>query len=160
MYTITSNCHLKHFQRKMAPFPSMKERLKFWQQKCSYLANIQLHLKFMTYKNTEASIKSKVQFTIFQPLVKSVYKGNESLSFLESKIWDMLLHSYKVMPDLKSFKATFKKQILEIRNNLQVILTILERFIVPILVLLKYLSYLNRLKNFPFVNLNITLIYC
>ena len=40
----------------------------------------------------------------FRPLVKSVYKGTESLTFLGPKIWDILPDTYKDMPDLNSFK--------------------------------------------------------
>ena len=46
-----------------------------------------------------------------RPLVKSVYKGTESLSFLGPKIWDILLDTYKDMPDLNSLKVAFKKWI-------------------------------------------------
>ena len=37
-----------------------------------------------------------------RPLVKSVYKGTESLSFLRPKIWDILPDTYKDLPDLDS----------------------------------------------------------
>ena len=45
----------------------------------------------------------------FRPLVKSVYKGTESLSFLRPKIWDILPDTYKDMSDLNSFKLASKK---------------------------------------------------
>ena len=45
----------------------------------------------------------------FRPLVKSVCKGTESLSFLGPKIWDILPDTYKDMPDLNSFKLALKK---------------------------------------------------
>ena len=35
----------------------------------------------------------------FTPLVKSVYKGTESLSFFGPKIWDTLPNTYKDMPE-------------------------------------------------------------
>ena len=41
--------------------------------------------------------------------MKSVYKGTESLSFLELKIWDILRDTYKDLPDLNSFKVALKK---------------------------------------------------
>ena len=44
-----------------------------------------------------------------RPLVKSVYKGTESLSFLGPKIWDILPDIYKGLPDLNSFKKALKK---------------------------------------------------
>ena len=40
----------------------------------------------------------------FRSLVKSVYKGTESLSFLGPKIWNILPDTYKDMPDLNSVK--------------------------------------------------------
>ena len=43
------------------------------------------------------------------PLVKSVCKGTESLSFLGPKIWDILPDTYKDLPDLDSFKVALKK---------------------------------------------------
>ena len=46
---------------------------------------------------------------LFRPLVKSVYKGTESLSFLGPKICDILPDSYKDMPDLNSFKLALKR---------------------------------------------------
>ena len=45
------------------------------------------------------------------PLVKSVYKGTESSSFLGPKIWDILPDTYKDIPDLISFKVGLKKCI-------------------------------------------------
>ena len=45
----------------------------------------------------------------FRPLVKSVYKGTQSLSFLGPKIWDILPDTYKDMSDLNSFKLALKK---------------------------------------------------
>ena len=43
------------------------------------------------------------------PLVKSVYKGTKSSSFLGPKIWDILPDTYKDIPDLNSFKVGLKK---------------------------------------------------
>ena len=40
----------------------------------------------------------------FRPLVKSAYKGTESLLFLGPKSWDILPDTYKDMPHLNSFK--------------------------------------------------------
>ena len=41
-----------------------------------------------------------------RPLVKSVYKGTESLSFLGPNIWYILPDPYEGNPDLSSFKVT------------------------------------------------------
>ena len=46
-----------------------------------------------------------------RPLVKSVNKGTESLSFLGPKIWDILPDTCKDISDLNSFKLALKKQI-------------------------------------------------
>ena len=45
----------------------------------------------------------------FRPLVKSVYKGTESLSFLGPKIWNILPNTYKDILDLNSFKLALKR---------------------------------------------------
>ena len=45
----------------------------------------------------------------FRPVVKSVYKGTESLLFLGPKIWDILPDTYKDVPDLNSFKLALKR---------------------------------------------------
>ena len=44
-----------------------------------------------------------------RPLVTSVYKDTESLSFLGPKLWDILPDTYKDIPDLNSFKLALKK---------------------------------------------------
>ena len=60
-------------------------------------------------------LKDKPQYNLrynslfSRPLVKSVYKGTESLSFLGPKIWDILPDIYKGLPDLNSFKKALKK---------------------------------------------------
>ena len=46
---------------------------------------------------------------VFRPLVKSVYKSTESVSFLGPNIWDILPDTYKDMPDLNSFKLALKR---------------------------------------------------
>ena len=46
----------------------------------------------------------------FRPLVKSVYKGTASLSFLGPKIWDILPDTYRDMLDLNSFKLALRRQ--------------------------------------------------
>ena len=51
----------------------------------------------------------RYNFLFSRPLVKSVYKGTESLSFLGPKIWDILPDTYKDLPDLDSFKVALKK---------------------------------------------------
>ena len=44
-----------------------------------------------------------------RPLVKSVCKGSESVSFLETKIWDMLPDDDKYRDNLNTFKNKIKK---------------------------------------------------
>ena len=44
-----------------------------------------------------------------RPLVKSVYKGTKSLSFLGPKICDIVPHTSKDFPNLNSFKVALKK---------------------------------------------------
>ena len=66
----------------------------------------------------------------FRPLVKSAYKGTESLLFLGPKIWDILPDTYKDMPHLNSFK-------LYRDGDLPIVLAESVRFILPMLVLFK-----------------------
>ena len=44
-----------------------------------------------------------------RPLVRSVYNGTESASFLGPKIWDLLPNEFKEMENLESFKRAIKK---------------------------------------------------
>ena len=44
-----------------------------------------------------------------RPLVKSVYKGTESVSFLGPQIWNILPDTYMDLLDLNSFKVALKK---------------------------------------------------
>ena len=89
----------------------MKGILKFWQQKCSKLAkNLappQMHEIFKIKDQPHYNLRYNSLF--FRPLVKSVYKGTESLSFSGPKIWDILPDTYKDMPDLNSFKLFLKR---------------------------------------------------
>ena len=47
----------------------------------------------------------RYNYLFSRPLVKSVDKVTENLSFLGPKIWDMLQVTHKDMPDLNSFKV-------------------------------------------------------
>ena len=44
------------------------------------------------------------------PLVKSIYNGTESISFLGSKIWDILHNEIKEMETVQAFKAARKME--------------------------------------------------
>ena len=44
-----------------------------------------------------------------RPLVKSVYHGSDSVSFLEPKIWNMLPDNWKGIDNLYTFKKKVKK---------------------------------------------------
>ena len=57
--------------------------------------------------NSRYNLRQVSEFS--RPLVKSVYHGNESVSFLEPKIWDMLPDDYKDIDNLKTFKNKIKK---------------------------------------------------
>ena len=52
---------------------------------------------------------------VSRQLVKSVYKGTESLSFLGPKIWDILPDTYKDLPDLNSFYSSFNEIEIELK---------------------------------------------
>ena len=76
-------------------FVSIHERnLKFWQQKCLKLAKI-----FKSKDQPQYNLRYNSLFSRY--LVKSIYKGTESLSFLGPKIWDILPDTYKDLPDFK-----------------------------------------------------------
>ena len=67
------------------------------------LAPPQMHEIFKLKDQPQYNLSYSSLFS--RPLVKSVYKGTESLSFLGQKIWD----TYKDLPDLGSFKLALKK---------------------------------------------------
>ena len=74
------------------------------------LAPLQMHEIFKLKDQPHYNLRYSSLFS--RPLVKSVYKGIESLSFSRPKIWDVLPGTYKDMPDLNSFKVALKKWIL------------------------------------------------
>ena len=72
------------------------------------LAPLQMYDIFKLKGNLRYNLSYSFLFS--RPLVKSVYKGTESWSFLESKkfgIYYQIL--YKDMPNLNSFKVDLKK---------------------------------------------------
>ena len=72
------------------------------------IAPPKMHEIFKLKDQSQYNIRYSSLFS--RPLVKSVYKGMESLSFLGPKIWDILPDTYKDLPDLDSFKvACFKE---------------------------------------------------
>ena len=71
------------------------------------LAPPQMHEIFKLKDQPHYNLRYNSLF--FRPLVKSVYKGTKSLSFLGPKTWDILPDTYKDMPDLNSFKLALKR---------------------------------------------------
>ena len=71
------------------------------------LAPPQMHKIFKLKDQSQYNLRYNFLFS--RPLVKSVYKGTESLLFLGPKIWDILPDTYKDLPDLNSFKIALKK---------------------------------------------------
>ena len=67
----------------------------------------QMHEIFKLKDQPQYNLRYNSLFS--RSLVKSVYKGTESLSFLGPKIWDILPDTYKDLPDLGSFKVALKK---------------------------------------------------
>ena len=67
------------------------------------LAPPQMHEIFKLKDQPQYNLRYNSLFS--RPLVKSVYKGTESLSFLGPKIWDILPDTYKNLPNLDSFKV-------------------------------------------------------
>ena len=71
------------------------------------LAPPQMHEVFKLKDQPHYNVRYNSLF--FRSLVKSVYKGTESLLFLRTKIWDIIPDTYKDMPDLNSFELAFKR---------------------------------------------------
>ena len=71
------------------------------------LAPPQMYEIFKLKDESQYNLRHNSPFS--SPVVKSVYKGTESLSFLRPKIWDILPDTYKDIPDLNSFKVALKK---------------------------------------------------
>ena len=72
------------------------------------LALSQMHEIFKLKDQCQYNLRYNSLFS--RPLVKSIYKGTESLSFLRLKIWDILPETYNDIPDLNSFKVALKKR--------------------------------------------------
>ena len=70
-------------------------------------AQPQMHDVFKLKDQAQYNLRYNSLFC--RPLVKSVYKGIESLSFLGPKIWDILPDTYKNLRYLNSFKVALKK---------------------------------------------------
>ena len=71
------------------------------------LAPPQMHEIFKLKDQPQYNLRYNSLFS--RPLVKSVYKGTESLSFLGPKIWDILPDTSKDLPNFNSFKVALKK---------------------------------------------------
>ena len=71
------------------------------------LAPPQMHEIFRFKDQFQYKLRYNSLFS--RPLVKSVYKGTESLSLLGPKIWDIVPDAYKDLHDLNSFKVVLKK---------------------------------------------------
>ena len=71
------------------------------------LASPQMHECFKLKDHPQYNLRHNSIFS--RPLVKSVYKGTENLSFLGTKIWDVLPDASKDLPNLNSFKVALKK---------------------------------------------------
>ena len=67
----------------------------------------QMHEIFKLKDQPQYNLRYNSLFS--RSLVKSIYKGTESLSFLGPKTWDILPDTYKDLPDLDSFKIALKK---------------------------------------------------
>ena len=63
------------------------------------LAPPQMHKIFKSKDQPQYNLRYNSLFS--RPLVKSIYKGTESLSFLGPKIWDILPDTYKDLSDFK-----------------------------------------------------------
>ena len=71
------------------------------------LAPPQIHGIFRLKDQPQYNLRYNSLFS--RPLVKSVYKGTESLLFLGPKVWYKLPDIYKDIPALNSFEIVLKK---------------------------------------------------
>ena len=62
---------------------------------------------FKQKDNSRYNLRQISEFS--RSLIKSVYHGSESVSFLGPKIWDMQLNDYKDIDKLNTFKNKIKK---------------------------------------------------
>ena len=70
------------------------------------LAPLQMHEIFKLKDQPHYRLRNNSLFS--RPLVISIYKDTENLSFLGPNIWDILPDTNKDMPDLNSFKVALK----------------------------------------------------
>ena len=59
--------------------------------------------------NSDSRYNLRQILQVSRSLVKSVYHGTESISYLGSKIWDILPDDYKTIQNLDTFKIKIKK---------------------------------------------------
>ena len=59
--------------------------------------------------NSDSRYKLRQILQVSRSLVKPVYHGTESISYLGSKIWDILPDDYKTIQNLDTFKIKIKK---------------------------------------------------
>ena len=62
---------------------------------------------FKQKDNSRYNLRQISEFS--RSLIKSVYHGSESVSFLGPKIWDMQVNDYKDIDKLNTFKNKIKK---------------------------------------------------
>ena len=75
------------------------------------------------------NLRQNYQF--FRPLVRSVYHGTESISYLGPKVWDILPNIYKTIDGRHKFKKAIKN------GNLRIALVEFVRSTLQMLVLYK-----------------------
>ena len=60
------------------------------------------------FKKKKCDVQLYKKFNIWNKNIKSVYYGSETISFLGSKIWELLLSNIKDSENLKIFKSNIK----------------------------------------------------
>ena len=58
-------------------------------------------------KESPYDLRNNMEFTV--PNVKSVFHGTKSVSYIASKIWDMVPSNIKALNNLSAFKQAIKK---------------------------------------------------
>ena len=73
----------------------------------SNLSSPKINSVFKLNSDSRYNLRQILQFS--RSLVKSVYHGTDSISYLGPKIWDILTDDYKTIENLNTFKNKIKK---------------------------------------------------
>ena len=67
-----------------------------------------IHYERYIWTKSWTSLQFVMYFSIFAPLVSTVFHGTESISFFAPKIWSLLPENFEVIDSLENFKILIK----------------------------------------------------